>query len=158
PQRQFISIYLDDSDGRGLSDNLGYRYFDLVLGTHCTNYNSQLIQNLIPWTFGLSNRILRETNQNTLFTHRNREMIFNFRVNQNKIISNGHFKFDWGWLKAGEGIITFDYPLRQIATDHFLPVLQTVLPIDSSVDNFDAPPQDSYHYLQWLQTDKRHYP
>ena len=158
PQRQFISIYLDDSDGRGLSDNLGYRYFDLVLGTHCTNYNSQLIQNLIPWTFGLSNRILRETNQNTLFTHRNREMIFNFRVNQNKIISNGHFKFDWGWLKAGEGIMTFDYPLRQIAADHFLPVLQTVLPIDSSVDNFDAPPQDSYHYLQWLQTDKRHYP
>lgn len=159
PQRKFVSIYLDDSDGRGLYHNPGYPYFDLVLGTHGTNYNSQLTNNLIPWCFGISNRILEVTNQSPLFIQRNKKIIVNFRNNQNQsVISNGSFKLDSGWLGVGEGIITFDYPLRPIAIDHFLPLLQLVLPIDNSVDNFENPPQDSYHYLQWLQTGKRHYP
>lgn len=161
PQRKFISVYLDDSDGRGLNYNQAYPHFDLVLGTHCNYYNSQLTNNLISWSFGLSNRILKVTNQCQLFIQRSKKIIVNFRVNQNQVLNyNGIFRFDWGWLETGEqrNILTFDYPLRQIATDQFLPLLQTVLPIDNSVDNFDNPPEDSYHYLQWLQTDKRHYP
>lgn len=159
PQRKFVSIYLDDSDGRGLYHNPGYPYFDLVLGTHGTNYNSQLTNNLIPWCFGISNRILEVTNQNQSFIERSKKTIVNFRVNPNQVvISNGSFKSDVGLFTIEKGILTFDYPLRQIAVDQFLPLLETVLPIDISIDNFDEPPQDSYDYLHWLQTDKRHYP
>lgn len=159
PKRKFISIYLDDSDGRGLSSNPGYDYFDLVLGTHCTHFNLKPHHNLSPWCFGLSNRILKATNHNPSFIERAKKTIVNFRVNQNKVvISNGIFKFDGGWLTIEKGFFTFDYPLRQIAIDHFFPLLKTALPLDISIDNFDEIPQDSYDYLQWLQTDKRHYP
>ncbi len=159
PKRTFISVYLDDADGRGLFYNPGYRYFDLILGTHCTHFNLQADHHLIPWCFGLSNRILKATNHNPSFIERAKKTIVNFRVNQNKVvICNAKFKSDAGFLTIEKGFFTFDYPLRQIAIDHFFPLLKSVLPIDISIDDFDDPPQDSDDYLQWLQTDKRHYP
>ncbi|MEG4215413.1 hypothetical protein QUA27_04270 [Microcoleus sp. Pol14C6] len=51
-----------------------------------------------------------------------------------------------------------DRPLRKIVWEHFFPLIQNILPLDDTVDNFDQTPSDSYHYLQWKQTGQRHNP
>ncbi|MEG4859826.1 hypothetical protein QUB75_20245 [Microcoleus sp. K1-B6] len=51
-----------------------------------------------------------------------------------------------------------DNPIREIVREQFLPLIQHILPPDESTEDFDKSPSDSYHYLQWKQTGKRHYP
>lgn len=157
PERAYITVYLDDSDGPTLW-NPEFRNFDFIFRTHY-NRKSQYPSNCNPWVFGLSNRVLRETNNLLNFQDRARSLLANFRVDQDQLeLSNCWLKVDQGLLRIAQGLLRVDYPLRQIARHQFFPLLQDILSIDDRIDNFEDYPSDSYHYLQWVQTNSRHYP
>lgn len=160
PTRKYITVYLDEMDGPRWSLFLheGWKFFDFVFRTHC-NSTTQYPQNFIPWGFGLSKRIIRETCESINFQERRRALLVNFRVDQKKlIIRKWHQKTDRGTLVAEKGFILADYPLRPLMSEQFVPQIHEIMPVDNTVDNFNHPPSDSYHYLQWTQTGQRHYP
>jgi hypothetical protein len=159
PSRKYITVYLDDTDGSRpslyphISEN-----FDFIFRTHC-NSGTQYPDNYRPWTFEISNRILRETSAIPNFERRTRTLLANFRVSQDRLrISNRFMPVDQGWLQIEQGVILADYPLRLVVRDYFFPFIQEILPIDDTIDSFEHPPVDRYHYLQWKQTGSRHYP
>jgi hypothetical protein len=157
PDRKYITVYLDDMDGFTIW-NPDLNNFDLRLKNHY-NSKAEYPSNCRPWVFGLSNRILRETSILYKFTERNRHLLVNFRVNHQRLrYFNSWLKVDQGLIKVDNGLVIIDRPLRQIINEQFLPLIQEIMPVDSTMDDFDNPPPDSYHYLQWLQTGKRHYP
>ena len=132
--RKYVTVYIDRAwsmDGiRTHSFASEFRRFDIVLKAH---YNSrcQYPSNLRPWAFGLSNRILQETDKPPALEDRELRLLVNYRLR---------------------------HPVRRIVEREFLPIIQNMLPIDDSVDGFDDPPMDSHHHLQWVQTGRRHYP
>lgn len=155
--RKYITVYLDDMDGLTIW-NPELNNFDFRLKTHY-NSKAEYPLNCKPWVFGLSNRILRATSDIYEFSARRKHLLVNFRVDHDRLI---YFNC---WMKINQGLIKFDNawviierPLRQISSKQFLPLIQEIMPVDSTSDDFDNPPSDSYHYLQWLQTGKRHYP
>ena len=134
PNRKYITVYLDCDDGtKTTSFDSQFREFDFIFKTHY-NSKSKYPKNFHPWAFGLSERILLETKCISSFQNRKRHLLVNFRHK-----------------KAG-------HPVRNISCKEFFPILQKVLPINDSTDNLDSPPMDKYHYLQWFQTGRRHYP
>ena len=157
PERKYITVYLDDTDGPTNWDPK-FNNFDLVLRTHYNN-KGEYPSNYIPWFFGLSNRILQETNNIPNFQERKRRLLANFRVPQDGLMAGqGWLKVPLGLVRFSQALLIVDNPLRQIARDHFFPVIQEILPVDETVDNMEENPSDSYHYLQWTQTGRRHYP
>jgi hypothetical protein len=128
--RKYITVYLELWKESNFALKPEFRKFDLVLKAQC-NRSLKYPSNCHPWTFGLSNRILKETDTLPDFKERKQHLLVNFRV--------GH-------------------SVRQVVGEKFLPRIQSVLPIDNSSDSFDAPPASSYDYLQWSQTGRRHYP
>jgi hypothetical protein len=171
-EREYIVVYLDDLDGpwASLSSSTSSR-FNFILRTHCSNRvhcfgnlfpldDAKYPENLIPWSFGLSNRMIHETTKILEIENRNKTILFNFRVDHKRLIFDKFCQMlDQGQLLIQQGVITANNPLRPLARQVFLPKIEKVLTVDSTVDNFDEPPSsDQYHYLQWLQTGKRHYP
>lgn len=156
PARKYITVYLDDMDGPVVW-NPEFRNFDLIFRTH---YNKgEYPSNCLPWQFGISNRILKETSQVPSFQKRNRQMLVNFRNDQGILeISNCWLKVNQGFLRVDRGAIIVARSLRQIVREQFLPLIEKILPVEDTVDYFDLPPSDSYHYLHWTQTGQRHYP
>lgn len=129
-QRKYITVYIESEADARHAWNPEFRQFDFVLRSHY-NRRFRYPHNFHPWTFGLSNRMLRELETLPDFAVRNRNILVNFRL--------GH-------------------PIRKRIQDHFLPLIQAILPADTSTDSTTAPPTDAYAYLQWVQTDRRHYP
>jgi len=157
PDRKYITVYLDDMDGLTIW-NPELDNFDFRLKTHY-NSKAEYPLNCKPWVFGLSNRILRETSDIYYFYQRKQNLLLNFRVEHDRLrYFSSWFKLDQGLIKVDNALVIIDHPLRQISSEQFLPLIQKILPVDTSRDDFDSPPSDSYHYLQWLQTGKRHYP
>ncbi|MCU0542517.1 MAG: hypothetical protein MUE44_10030 [Oscillatoriaceae cyanobacterium Prado104] len=157
PERKYITVYLDDMDGPTIW-NPELDNFDFRLRTHY-NSQSQYPANCRPWVFGISNRILRETNNLPKFEERRKHITVNFRVShQTLTYSKCFLKVAQGLLKVDNALIVIKYPLREIIREQFWPLIQEIMSVDDRVDDFDNPPSDSYHYLQWLQTGKRHYP
>ncbi|GEM_PF-450654 len=156
PDRTYITVYLDDLDGPKASWT---EDFDFIFRTHC-NRGIQYPKNFVPWAFGLSNRIMQETMNLPKFQKKNRHLLVNFRLNQETLrVSNWcKVRVEQGWLRVDQGVIHADYPLRRIVRDLFFPQIQTLLPVKEIVDSFNHRPVDEYHYLQWTQTGKRHYP
>jgi hypothetical protein len=164
-KRNYITLYLDDSDG--LITPAWYpacRNFDFIFRTHC-NSHIQYPDNFVPWVFGLSNRILKETHDIPNFQHRSRHLLVNFRVTQKQVIVRNFAGLDQ--LKPPPGLVvdpkhpdhlTVEHPLRLIFRDQLGPLLEKILPEYYIVDPFEQAPSDSYHYLQWVQTVQRHYP
>lgn len=130
PRRKYITVYFESEADAKHAWQPEFRQFDFIFRTH---YNRKFVypSNFYPWAFGLSNRILRETEVLPSFSERKRNLLVNFRL--------GH-------------------PIRNLIQEKFLPGIQPVLSIDNSVDSVDAPPTDAYAYLQWVQTARRHYP
>ncbi|MBW4575769.1 MAG: glycosyltransferase [Aphanothece sp. CMT-3BRIN-NPC111] len=129
-KRNYITVYFESEADAKHAWKPEFRQFDFIFRTHY-NRRFRYPNNFHPWAFGLSNRILRETEILPSFSERNRKLVVNFRL--------GH-------------------PIRKAIQEEFLPRLQTVLPIDDTVDSAKVPPTDPYAYLQWVQTDRRHYP
>ena len=157
PERKYITVYLDDWDGLTVWNEV-YNFFDLRFKTHY-NSKAQYPSNCIPWAFGLSNRILRETSHIPKFQQRRRHLTANFRVDQQLCkFTNCLLKIGSGFIEVNSATLSADRPLRRIARAQFLPLIQKILPLDDLVDDFDTPPSESYHYLKWQQTGQRHYP
>jgi len=129
--RKYITVYIDRSDGiRTSAWNAEFRKFDFILRTHY-NSNFKYPSNIHPWFFGLSNRILKETAAIPEFETREKCLLVNFRVK---------------------------HPLRDFIRETFLSSIQAHLPLNDSFDSFNAQSLDDYHYLQWAQSGRRHYP
>jgi hypothetical protein len=107
-----------------------FRQFDFVFKTNF-NRNYRYPSNIHPWAFGLSNRILQETDHLPPFHERERVLLVNFRV--------GH-------------------TVRRAASEKLFPRLHQVLPVKEVVDGFGNAPMDPYHHMQWAQSGRRHYP
>jgi hypothetical protein len=159
PDRKYLTVYLDGSDGFLSSAWSGqFRKFDFIFRTHCSQ-EIQYPPNFIPWCFGISNRILCETRDAPTFNARHRRLLVNFRVEQDVLkLFNLSMKFPQGVLTVPEAFLKLDYPVRQIAHNRLLPLVEDILPGDCTVDSFNDPSADSYHHLQWVQTGRRHYP
>ncbi len=131
-QRQYITVYMDHGDGvLTISWRPEFRKFDFIFRAH---FNSGLYypDNMLPWAFGLSDRMLQEVTHPQAFTARRRALLINFRN-------------------------VVDHPLRQIVADNFLLYIDKILPLDYTVEGFKHTLSD-YHALQWQQTGHRHYP
>ena len=157
PGRQYITVYLDEMDGLTIW-NPPLEQFDLRLRTHY-NQRSKHPENCVSWVFGLSNRIIEQTQDYPQFQERQSSIIFNFRVEQDQIITTrSWFKFEAGFSFLNSGLLVFENPVRRISKQQILPLFQGIFNIDDRIDQFDQPPSDSYHALQWEQTGKRHHP
>lgn len=171
--RNYLTVFLDDQDGPWLCLYLHIsKEFDCVFRTHYTSpvlypenitSHADLIcyqENLVPWVFGISQRILQETHHLPSFEQRQKAIISNFRVDQKHIkFGNMPQKIAQGVLFIEEAIVAPENPIRPLIRQAFLPLIQKVLFVDETIDSFDTPPEsDPYHYLQWVQTGSRHYP
>ncbi len=132
--RKYITVYLDCSDGlKTFSWLPEFRQFDFIFKTHY-NRNIRCPNNIHPWAFGLSSRILKELRTDIPSAQRKRNLLVNFR----------HQKFS--------------HSLRRFVEKSFIPQIQDFLQIDDSKDDLTIPPDNPYHLLRWTQTGRRHYP
>ncbi|NET74169.1 MAG: glycosyltransferase family 1 protein, partial [Sphaerospermopsis sp. SIO1G2] len=134
PHRKYVTVYLDGNDNNeDYYQRPEYKKFDFVLRTH---YNRHLNYptNFYPWSFGISNRILRELEDLPNFEDRKKQILINFRHWQ-----TGH-------------------PVRNVSSSLLIPAIREFLAINNSVDNKANYSREPYHYLHWQQTGARHYP
>ncbi|MBW4560110.1 MAG: glycosyltransferase [Mojavia pulchra JT2-VF2] len=134
PKRQYVTVYLDGEDSdKTYIERSEFQQFDFILRNH---FNQKLNygKNFYPWSFGLTNRILREVQEVPSFQERKKQILINFR----------HWKFG--------------HPVRNVSCSLFIPRIEKILQIDNSIDSPDKRSTDPYHDLQWLQTGGRHYP
>ena len=135
--RQYQTVYLDCEDGiagiRTASWLPEFRQFDFILRPHYASH-TQYPANVHPWAFGLSARVLRELAQPVAYQDKQSKVLVNFR----------HKKFT--------------HSLRRYVQKSFIPQLEQYFTVDTSSDDPTAVDRDPYHYLQWVQTGRRHYP
>lgn len=165
-KRKYITVYLDDMDG---PSHLSYapllKNFDFILRTGC-NSVYQYHYNVVPWGFGISNRILQETQEICKFDAREKKLLINYRVEHDTLLLFGidagikipglqrtDYIQDDKWVQY-----KVDFPLRKIADQRFYPLIKSVLKLDYSTEKFERSPEYNYHYLLWQQTGKRHHP
>lgn len=132
PKRQYITVYFDDSDGlRTPSFHDEFRKFDYIFKCH---YHQQLKypKNFYPWAFGLSNRIIKMTQEQPDFSLRNKTLLYNFRVKHS--------------LRDTVKSLLIENGLHQI------------LPLDETIDQSDTSSLSAEDHLQWTQSGRRHYP
>lgn len=130
PHRHYTTVYFESEADAKHAWRPEFKLFDFIFRCHF-NTRFKYPKNFYPWAFGLSNRILRELVEIPSFAERNRSLLVNFRIH---------------------------HPIRTCIQENLLPQLQSILPIDNSVDATQSPPSDPYDFLQWTQTDRRHYP
>lgn len=171
PKRKYVTVYLADTDGLSfIYCNLNYDFlknFDVVFKTGCNNFH-KYPTNCSPWFFCISNRILKSTQQVSIFEDRTKNLLINFRVKHDTLLFlstdvDGSFKIPGlqrtDYIKDDKWVrYKVDFPLRTIADEHFSPLIQNVLKLDFSTENFGQSPEDSYHYLLWQKTGQRHHP
>ena len=137
PNRQYKTVYLDCEDGiagiRTAAWKREFRQFDFILRPHYANH-TRYPDNVYPWAFGLSTRVLQELDRFVPYAERQSSVVVNFR----------HKKFT--------------HSLRRYVQKHLVPQLESYLAIDISADDPTQVESHSYHYLQWVQTGRRHYP
>lgn len=138
PHRNYITVYLDNSEStkciRKQSWSQEFSQFDLILRTHCST-QFEYPQNFRPWTFSLPQRVLDEVSDIPSYDERNHHLLVNFRDTQ--------------WMHS----------VRKSVYHSLHPYIESKLaPVYKAVNDFNAPPTSEYHYFQWLQTGRRHYP
>jgi len=135
--RQYKTVYLDCEDGiagiRSASWQPEFRQFDYILRPHYTTH-TKYPDNVYPWAFGLSARVIQELDNPILFAAKQPSVLVNFR----------HKKFT--------------HSLRRYVQKAFVPQLGKYFTVDKSSDDPTQVNSDPYHYLQWVQTGRRHYP
>lgn len=130
-QRRYTTVFFESEADSKYGFQAEFRNFDFIFRTHY-NCRFRYPANYRPWAFGLTNRILQSTKPSLAYSDRKPCMLVNFRL----------------W-----------HPIREYLEQNFLPLVHPILPADKSVDLYqNAPKDDPYAYLAWLQTDRRHYP
>lgn len=131
--RNYKVVYIDREDGlKTFSWSPKFRQFDLILKTHYC-YGDWYPNNVKPWAFGLTNRILNVAKVNDLaFDKRKKSILFNFRMKKNP------------------------HTLRKKIYKKFVPKVSTVLSIDSTIEQLNKKPTIPLEKLLWEQTGKRH--
>lgn len=141
-----INVVIDKEDGYySAFANEKFEKFDLILRTH---YNKRINyryyhNNIQPWAFGLSNRIINQIDKSSSLEVEKRTLV-NYRI--------GH-------------------PLREMAYDKFAPIISIEYPIDSVKSNLailqngdihkidlDTMKKFSNDQIMQLQTSNRHDP
>lgn len=133
-ERKYLTVYIDGEDSDQTYVNRPeFRQFDIILRKH---FNRKLNygKNFYPWSFGLSNRVLRELEEVTNFSNRKKQLLINFR--------------HW---KGGHSV-------RRFSCSQLIPRIEKILPIDNYIDNSNNAPIEPYHYHHWVQTGGRHFP
>jgi hypothetical protein len=140
PSRKYITVYLDSDDGITTPSWLPeFRQFDFIFKPHHIQ-SVDYPDNIHPWTFGLTNRIIRELAEHNDSEFREKKLLVNFRHNKQP------------------------HSLRKFIEKSFVPKVESVLPIDTSGKSnaihksTPVAPEDPYHYLRWVQTGRRHNP
>ncbi|XGV98173.1 MAG: glycosyltransferase [Leptolyngbya sp. BL-A-14] len=145
PKRNYKTVYLDISDEDPRKDifHNDFRQFDFIFKAHYS-HKSWYPSNVYPWLFGLSERILAETQQVPDFHSRNQKVLVNFRDSRHP------------------------HTVRKFVRKHYIPKLQTVLSVDSAIDKPIDPlnnPMDEriqamspYELMQCAHTSGRHFP
>ena len=147
--RQYKTVLIDNFES-----NKGYRHlafdpefggkFDFILKAHCGS-KFHYPDNIIPWAFGFSDRILREVAEVPDFLERKQELLVNYR---NSIFTS---------KKTGKKV-DLTHTVRKAVREEFEPAINSLIPINKTVDNSQDCPSEPYDYLKWTQTGKRHYP
>lgn len=132
PSRRYITAYFEIGD-LIQSDQARFRSFDLILRG---SYNNKLFyhSNVHPWAYGLSQRIIAETDRPSEYAARQNSLLINFRHNRHA------------------------HTVRRYVDKYFVPKISRVLSVDATTDDVAVPPTEPYHYMQWSQTGRRHYP
>ncbi|NER08657.1 MAG: hypothetical protein F6K17_42085, partial [Okeania sp. SIO3C4] len=155
PKRKYVTVYFDDMDGPSyLSYVPLLESFDFILRTGC-NSIYQYPDNVVPWVFGISNRILQETQEMCKFHAREKKLLINYRVKHDTLLL---FGIDAGIKIPGlqrtdyiqdDKWVTYnvDFPLRKIADEGFYSLIQNIFKLDFSTEKFDRSPEDNYHDL-----------
>lgn len=130
-----IRVYLEDAGWLrtpGLDDR--FRIFDLVLKSHF-NARTTYPSNYRPWAFGISARILRETDNAPPYEKRRRALLVNFGATHN-----------------------YQHELRNTFERRVYPKLGCQLAIDRATNSRAELPGNPSHRFMWEQTAGRHYP
>jgi len=129
-RRRLRAVLIDTEDGvRTVSNTRVCRYFDVVLRPHFNARAPYASQNVKPWAFGLSRRMLTELHNPGPWRERHQKILVNY-----------------GCL----------HPLRRRVIRTVLPGLRPFLDVEETRDS--EMPADAYHALMWRQTGRRHYP
>jgi hypothetical protein len=124
------TVYIDSSDGwRTRAEDRYYRRFDLVLRTHY-NRHYRYPENIRPWAFGLTERIVAACKEPGPFGSREPRILSAFRVS---------------------------HPVRNAASRVVLHQLSRRFSVDQEID---PPPrrESTGDYSLWAATGRRHYP
>jgi hypothetical protein len=122
------TVFVDSSDGwRTRTEAETYRKFDVVLRTHY-NDRYRYPENVHPWAFGLTNRILAACVRPEPFHQRKARVLVNFRVS---------------------------HPVRRAAVDRVLPQIAARFAPDANRD--ETPVEGSQDRSLWEATGRRHY-
>ena len=134
PSRQYKTVYLDCNDGTRTPAWLPeFQHFDFIFKTHYSNH-TKYPDNFYPWAFGLSQRVLRQLEEQIPWAEKQSRILVNFR-NQK-----------------------YSHSLRGYIQKTFVPQIEKLMTINTASDDQTAFPQEPYHYLRWAQTGRRHYP
>lgn len=130
--RNYITVYMDNNDGyRTISFEPEYRQFDLILRSKF-NARAWHPENMRPWAYGLTNRIIEETRCSLPFRNRRSALLVNFGASH-----------------------PFQYGARNLSRHRLEPKLQRILQIDRTIDDLSVEPSEPYEALMWHQTGGR---
>ncbi len=131
-KKPYQRVFIDLSDGViGKGFNRSLRDFDVVLKTH---FNDKVVgypSNMLPWTYGITNRIIQALQHRKPWRERKKTLVTNFRIMHQS---------------------------RVIAQNEIYPLLEKKYKIDTLQDPFTVPTTAEYDKLMWHQTGRRHYP
>jgi len=130
--RKYLTIFMDNHDGyRTVSWEPEYRQFDLILRSKL-NPRAWHPDNMRPWAYGLTNRVIRATADAPPFNSRRKALLINFGASR-----------------------PFPYGARNLSRIRFEPKIEKYMPIDRTIDNLSEEPSDCYEALMWRQTGGR---
>jgi hypothetical protein len=130
--RNYVTVYMDNNDGyRTISWEPEYRHFDLILRS---KFNSRIWhpENIRPWAYGLTKRIIEATDGALPFRSRRRAVLVNFGASH-----------------------PFPYGARTLWRTRLERKISRILPLDRTTDNLSIEPVDCYEALMWRQTGGR---
>jgi hypothetical protein len=137
-KRSYLIAYVDHDDSITFPFyEKDLQKIDFCFKTHQIS-NALYPANFHPWAIGLSERILYQLRDIPSFSERKQEMICNFRPTL-----YGH------------------HSLRQYIYNEFLPALQSIMPVDTTInpdDEITWASARAYDRLMRLQTSSRHVP
>jgi hypothetical protein len=130
--RKYIAIFMDNHDGyRTVSWEPEYRQFDLILRSKL-NCRAWHPENIRPWAYGLTNRVIQATAGAPPFASRRRAILVNFGASH-----------------------PYRYGARELSRARFEPKIKEQMSIDRTVDDLSSEPSNAYEALMWRQTGGR---